>query len=909
MPTAEYDLILTKLSPPLSGRGTVVRSRLIPSIADAALPKLTLITAPAGFGKTTLMSQWQTAALDAGMAAAWVSLEADDGDVRQFLSYVMGALKKADSALGRDALELLSAQASVKPQKIIGRLVNDLVVEGRSIVLFLDDYHAVDNDDVNNALSILINLAPTNFHIVLGSRNTPGLPVASLRVKGELREFTLSDLRFVNEEAQDFVKHVRGLALSNEQIKILQERTEGWVAGLQLATLFHGGTDDWNGFISAFSGTLREVADYLTVDVLNRQPADVREFLLRTSILDRINSNLSQAVTDNPFASRILAQIESQNLFILPLDKNRQWYRYHHLFGDFLFNQLKRENPDVISSLYIKASISCVEEGLPIEAVNYALKAHDYDRAAALVDEYGHTMLKTGAMPRVNEWIKRLPEEILERRPQLLLHQCWALFHMRDPENTEVLLEKAVKLFAQQRASGQTKDTMSEQRFEAELRAIKSGIAIAYDDIETTLSLAIDTFERSSGTMSWIAAAISNIRGYACLASGRFVEARAVLARARQSHKDFSASYGIVYSDCFLGMVEMAEGHLHAAAALFQQASDVAEKEGCNAPGIAVASILRGTVLYEWNKLADAEALIVPYLNLIDECGHIEAHVMGTLTMIRIMIAQDRMLDAREYLNRALVSCGAPYFKRYRILVIYEEVKNLLRQGNKSLAKMWAEESGILLTGASSCNGQSWDRVGCFQDIIRARLALADGNATEALALINPVLSAARKAGRWYRVLELLLLQSQILQTLGKERLAVASMLEALTMAEPERYMRLFLDQGNGVRDFLRDHASDFTTVGHYVKQILTMFDGGAKPLQQKVMLETEGGFLLEPLSMRESDVLRLMSVGHSNKLIAEELFIAENTVKWHIKNIFQKLGVENRTAAVLAAQNMKLIY
>lgn len=915
------DLILTKLSPPVSGRGTVLRQRLTGSMREEGLRKLTLVTAPAGFGKTTLMTQWYQVVAEAGVAPCWLSLAPEDREVRQFLAYVIGALRTIDPAIGGDAAELLESQASVQPHKVIGRIVNDLVVEGRAVALFLDDYHAVDGAEVAEVLSTLLALAPANFHLVIASRSTPGLPVASLRVRGDLREFGVADLRFDDCETERFLKAGRAPMLDHRQLAALQERTEGWAAGLQLASLSLDGPGGWDGFIASFSGSLREVADYLAADVLNRQRPEIRDFLLKTAILDRLSAPLCEAVTGRADAQRLLEDIEAEGLFILPLDRERRWYRYHHLFADFLRLQLERTLPQSLRDLNSRASRWFAAAGLPLEAVAYAMKAEDYDAAAALVEEHAHAMLKVGAMARVEEWIGGLPPSVIDRRPRLPIYRCWALFHMRSPDKALVELRRAEALIAERQARGESIGGLTAAQITAEIQALRAGIAIAFDDVDAAIDLAIEPAERAPGAMTWIAAVLSNIRGYALLARGQFHEARQALARAREAHRDFDAPFGIVYADCFLGMVELAEGHLHAAAALFQQAADIAERGGCLAPGIAVANVLRGVVLYEWNRLSDAEGLIAPYLGLLDECGHVEAQVLGYLTMARIKEAQDRQPEAKAYFNRVRAICGRTLFERQRVQGLHEEIRALLRRGDLETARDRLREEQITLDHPPESAGAPWDRIRALHDLIRARLHIAAGHGAAALALIAPTLEAARTAGRRQRIIELLLLQAKALQMTGAAAAARAALCEAVTLGESERYMRHFLDEGDYVRDLLagllgvldRDGSgqdAEAPVPAHYLRQLVAGFEPLARPAPAVPprAADADGPLLLEPLSGRENNVLVLMAAGKSNRAIARELAITENTVKWHIKNIFQKLGVENRTSAVLAAQQMKIV-
>ncbi|HET6629982.1 MAG TPA: LuxR C-terminal-related transcriptional regulator [Woeseiaceae bacterium] len=897
MPASD-ELIQTKLSPPVSGRRVIPRRRLAAALAAGGLPKLTLVTAPAGFGKTTLMSQWYHALAEGDPKPCWISLDGGDGDVRQLLSYIVGALRSVDSGIGADALELLESQASIKTHRVIGRLVNDLVVEDRSVALFLDDYHSIDGATVGEVVTTLLDLAPAKFHLVIGSRSAPGLPVARLRARGDLKEFTAADLRFDAGEADAFLRAVRGLALKRDQVAVLQERVEGWAAGLQLATLSYGGDEAWESFVRSFRGSMREVADFLAADVLNRQRPELRAFLLDTAVLDRMTAPLCEAVTGRPDAQPLLEEVEDRNLFIVPLDRERRWYRYHHLFADFLRDRLKREQPGRAAELNGRASRWFAEQNSPVEAVAHALKAEEYDQVAQLVEEHALHMLGRGDMPRVDEWIRRLPDGLVERRPRLQLYQCWALFHMRQPERAAASLQRAERAIAELRAAaGSGVDGMTAEAVGQEITALRAGVAISMDDIDAAKFHAAQPTVLNPGAMTWSAAAMANIHGYACLARSEFAEARIAIARARAAHADFGSTFGIVYADCFLGMVEMAEGRLNAAAALFQQAADVSRRGACQAAGTAVANVLRGAVLYEWNRLGDAEALIAPSIALLDECGHVQAQVLGYCVLGKIKHAQARHPEASSFFNSILAICDHDRLRRQRVAVVHESARLLLRDGDIEAARVLARGDGVDFAAAPECDGMSWDRIACLHDLIRARIALAENRPDRVIELVEPGLAVARAVGRRPRAIELLLLVAEAEVLRGGRTAAMAALAETLSLAEPERFIRTFVDHGRSLLPLLRSVQPR----SRYLESVIAAFECAAAVGKGEALP-------LESLSGRESEVLALMASGKGNRAIASELAIAENTVKWHVKNIFQKLGVENRTAAVLAAQKMALI-
>jgi len=419
-------LIRTKLRLPLTRPGLVARPRLQARIAEGLRRPLTLITAPAGFGKTTLVA---SCVAGCGMPAAWLSLDRDDNQSGRFLRYLVAALREADPAIGGEAAQLTSAAFRASPEAILTSLVNDLDTAAVEIALVLDDYQFIHSPVVHAQVAFLLDHCPQTFHLVIATRSDPPLPLARLRARAQTVEFRAADLSFTRFEAAQFLNDGMGLGLDAEAVALLAERTEGWIAGLQMAALSMRGRDDADGFIQAFAGTNRFIMDFMLEEVLSRESEEVQAFLLQTAILARLTGPLCDAVTGAVGGQTMFEGLERRNLFVVPLDDERRWYRYHHLFADLLQTRLQHQaGPARVAELRSRAAAWCEQNGQVADAVNYALAAQDYQRASSLIEQYWHVAANTGEIETAWSWLSALPEDEIKRNVSLAIARCWLLW-------------------------------------------------------------------------------------------------------------------------------------------------------------------------------------------------------------------------------------------------------------------------------------------------------------------------------------------------------------------------------------------------------------------------------------------------------------------------------------------------
>jgi len=463
--------------------GLILRKRLGGMLVAGNLPKLVLVTAPAGYGKTTLLAQYFDLLGRKDYHCVWFSVDRSDSEPAEFLRYLINALQTEIADLGEESLRKLESRSQVDPDEIVVGLINEIAATAQEIVIFLDDFHHAESGTVTQIIRTFIAHGPWNLHFLLASRTLPALSVASLRAHAEVVDITTEDLRFSALESTQFLRDARGLDLSDAQIDTLFRRTEGWVAGLQLASLSLHQSGRRDELIQSFSGKAREVAEYLALDVLNGFPQDIQVFLLYTSILERMSSESCQYLVGRDDCQDVLDQLEVST-FLLPLDQSRTWYRYQHLFREFLLSELQRRFPAVIDDLYKQASLWFAEQHFDNEAVSYALESGDSDRAALLVEQQATRLLQRGQMPRLYNWLSKLPETIIERRPRLPMLRCWALFHMNQPKEAAQALHQAQHIIASLKdsARGETGEELA--ALQEEMKVLRAGVACARDDVE-----------------------------------------------------------------------------------------------------------------------------------------------------------------------------------------------------------------------------------------------------------------------------------------------------------------------------------------------------------------------------------------------------------------------------------------
>ena len=907
-------LLDTKLYVPRSRRGLVPRPRLSERLDRGAVSKLVLVSAPAGFGKTTLLAEWLTAATADGWSSAWLSLDQRDNDPALFWTYLVAALRKAEPGVGGGVLSLL--QSPQPPSEaILATLLNDLSGISNDVVLVLDDYHVIDAGDVQDGMTFLLEHLPAQVHLVIASRADPALPLARLRGRGELVEIRAVDLRFTPDEAAAYLNGVMGLALTSRDVAALEGRTEGWIAALQLAALSMQGRDDIAGFIAGFAGDDRYIVDYLAEEVLQRQPEHVRSFLLQTSILDRLSGSLCDAVTGQDGGKAKLVALERGNLFLVPLDDRRRWYRYHHLFADVLQAHLLDEQPDDVPDLHRRASAWYEENGEPSEAINHALATEDFARAADLLERAIPAMRRTRQQRAVRGWIEALPDELVCARPVLSVGHAGALLVDGEIEGVEDRLRDAEQRLNTATGQGIPDGHMSWagmdvveaeefRRLPGVIEVYRAALAQARGEVLDTVRHARRALELSPHEEHLVRASAAGFLGLASWASGD-------LADAHREYAECMAGLQLVGYDsdalgCAIALadIRVAQGRLGEAVRTYQQALQRAPEQGGSVlPGTADMYVGMSQIHRERDDLPAATADLLRSQELGEHTGLPQNRYRWRVAMARIREAERDLDGALDLLNEAERLYVGDFFPNVRPVPAMR-ARVWVAQGRLGEAHSWVRERGL-----STTDDLSYLRE--FEHITLSRVLLArhkehsEGSMHDATRLLERLLVAAEEGGRTGSVIEILVQQALAHQTEGDLPAALAPLKRAVTLSEPEGYVRVFVDEGPPMAALLRAaareaHGEQKGIAPSYVRRLLaavTKTEGNA-PANQG---------LIEPLSERELVVLRLLGTDLDGPDIARELIVSLSTVRTHTQKIYAKLGVNNRRAAVRRSEELNL--
>jgi len=900
-------MIATKLYLPPSRPGIVQRPRLIDQLNRHLHRKLTLISAPAGFGKTTLVSEWVAVC---GRPVAWLSLDEAESDIVRFLTYLIAALQTIAGHIGTMALPVLETGQPLPVEAILTSLVNDIAAVPNNFILILDDYHLVDNPAVDRALGFLLEHWPPQMHLAITTREDPNLPLARLRMRDQLTELRAADLRFTPSEAAEFLNQVMGLALSAEEVAALESRTEGWIAGLQLAALSMKGRQNASEFIEAFAGDHRYIVDYLVEEVLRRQPEALRVFLLQTSILDRLNGPLSDAVTGQPGGTARLEALQRGNFFLIPLDDRRHWYRYHHLFADVLRAHLAAEHPDQLPVLHTRASQWYEQDGSAPEAIRHALAARDFERAAALIERALPVMRQHRQEATLLSWFRALPDELFRRRPMLSVHAAGVFLQNGQLEGVAARLRDAERWLGE--VVGERPvyaDEEDFQRLPGLVAMYHAGMALIRGDVAGTMQYARRVMALARADDAFIRGAASALMGLASWTEGDLETAHQMFAGGMGYLQKAGFISDVIGGSLTLSDIRITQGRLREALSNYERGLQLATQPG-GQPLRGAADMLVGMseIYREYNELDAA----TQYLRRSKELGELNGlpknPYRSRVALARILAARGEFDGALNLLDEAERVYEGDFSPNFRPVAAIR-ARLWIMAGRFSQAHNWAREQGL-----SAGDDLSYLRE--FEHITLARLLLAqaridggDSSIGEVLGLLERLRQAAEDGGRLGSAIEILVLQSLAHQVQGDLPAALVQLERALTLAEPAGYVRVFVDEGAGLAQLLEE-ATRRGIRPHYARRLLSAFAGERHSLTGEGTQPTTpaSSALHEPLSQRELEILRLFQSELSGPEIAQELVIALSTLRTHTKSIYGKLNVNSRRAAVSRAVEMGLI-
>jgi len=867
----------------------VARPRLVEKLTAGMHGPLTLISAPVGYGKTTLMSEWHTGS-GGDFPAAWLSLDSNDDDLERFLKYLTAALESIKPGIGSNTDSLLSSPQLPPLEAILTTFINDIDSCNKHIVLVLDDYHVITDPAIHNALSFILDHCPSKLHLVILTRVDPPFPLARLRVQKQLTEIRAADLRFTVREIEDFLTNVMQLKLPAADIQALETQTEGWIAGLQLAALSIQGNDDFSTFMENFSGSHHYVMDYMIEEVLNRQPEEIKSFLLQTSILERMNASLCNSLLQRTDSQSMLERLELRNLFVIPLDEQRQWYRYHHFFTDLLRNRLRHSNPEKIPELHHLASAWYLKNGYLAEALEHAISGGHYEEAAEMIENQGNSMLANGAWGQLLKWLKTLPDEFIHTRPLLAIFYIWGLVlssQMEEVERRLLDLEHAL--------SKSSFPIEENQILHWHLQAIHGRAAYLSGDFQMAVDLTSEALEHLDEQEKTFRSILGITLGSSYFLAGELSDASRILAETQKvSQQADNLMYAIDAAGA-LAQIQEAQGNLHDAAETYQEIIRLSEKHVNT--NLMAAYLNLGNVLYEWNKLEEAKNKYQACLDISEKIHSPDGTLFALLGLAKTSQAQgDDDLSAKFIRQAEQI---LPHFSQ-SILGIYAEAllaQIALSRGDLKAAVNWADK--LVLPAEESLISNLFMRKVEYLTI--ARMMILQNRAEEAEIFLEKVYNAAVAAGLYSCQIEALALITFVRGQQNNTSGAMMALVQALEFAKPAGYIRVFADVGEPFIELLQQ-AGLQSNLRVYVQKILAAI-GSAEP-----SAPAGGSNLPEALSEREREVLELLALGKTNKEIAQSLFLATGTVKKHLNNIYSKLGVSNRTECTRRAQEMKLI-
>jgi LuxR family maltose regulon positive regulatory protein len=902
-------LVTTKVRLPRTRQVLVPRPRLREALVRYEGRKLTLISAPAGFGKTTLLSEWLEDRSRDGRLVAWLSLEEADNDQALFLAYLVSALRSdLGEGIGEGILAALRLPEFPRVEAIVGALINELADVRHEVTIVLDDYHVIHSGPVHEATSFLLEHLPENVHLVISGRADPPIPFAKLRARDQVTEIRATELRFTTEEATVFLKGVMGLTLSAADVAALEEVTEGWIAALQLAALSMRDREDISGFVETFSGSNRHVLDFLAEEVLERQPAGMSEFLLKTSVLERMHAPLCDALTGRSDGQQMLERLEHDNLFVIALDDERRWYRYHHLFADVLRSRLQGEQPERIRELHHRAAAWYEQNGWTSEAVRHALAAQEHDRAADLVERVARKMWNRGEVMTLLSWLEALPEETKRRRPQLLLQYSAALLWAGRLDDVEPLvreIERAVGV------SGEGRDEDLQSSADEPLRRVLLGFLAAVRSWRAYLKGephgAIALAQRALELLPEEDVELRSFAAFRLAEAYRTADdleaASAAFAETAELGRAAGHEYLVLRAMSRQAKLQVARGRLRKADHLLQRALLFAvERGGDSLPATGEVHVVIGELLYERDELEAAADRLKEGIRLAERMGQLDTLVEGYVALSRVEMAQGNVESALERAREASKLAERSGAAEAIVEAAAWNARLHLTRNDSTAAVLELERiAGVPAVSVSMVRESA--------QIALARLTVARGEHEEALRLLEGLRQSTEAAGRTGKLIEILTLQAVALWERNRREQAVGSLTRALALAEPEGYVRTLVDEGAKVGELLsailearqRGHPDATRIPARYLAKLLAIH-------AQESATPGAGERLSEPLSERELEVLALVASGKSNLEIASSLFVSLSTVKTHINNLYRKLGARSRTQAIARARDLDLI-
>ncbi len=921
-------LLRTKLFVPPLRTNLISRPHLVERVDQGLQPghKLTFISAPAGFGKTTLVSEWVgnlgregENGSKAADGVAWLSLDEGDNDPTRFLTYLIAALNRADeehAAVGKGTLGMLQSSQLPPTETVLTPLINELAATPEERILILDDYHLIESQAVHEILSFLLENMPPQMHLVIATREDPNLPLARLRARGQLAELRAADLRFSPTEAAEFLNRVMGLNLSMADVAALESRTEGWIAGLQLAAISMQGHGDAAQLIKSFTGSHRLVMDYLMEDVLNQQPKHVQEFLLQTAVLSKLTGPLCDALTGQDDGQATMEMLERANLFIIPLDSERRWYRYHHLFADLLRQRLKQTQEELLPILHRRASEWHQQNEHVDESIEHALRGEDVERAVNLIEGHVDDLWGRGEHAKLKRWLDKLPETMVCAKPRICIFYAWYMFVSGQHEAADRSLQAMEQIF--DRSGGDADETERQHGSlladsdRAELQGRAAAVRAFMDSHQGDLAGMI---RHARQALAYLPEHDRTWRGLVAIVLGDVYGFKGDMAAAYEARTDALKTceaagdiYYILLASMKVAITLRSQGRLQLTREFCQQQIEVAHESGLSHAALTgLLQMILGEVLAELNYLDEALAQATEGVELTERSVDLSLLGWGYMCLIRILVSRGEMAATEalvQKMDRVARESQVPPWIMNQLATWGTRLR--LAQGKLDEASQWASQQALKM-GSELEAGDGIDFFQLFDYIMLGRVLIAEKRLDEAAGLLTSLLVSAKAGGRTARVIEILLLQALACQAQGDIDQAISKLRQALATAEPEGFIRIFADEGAPMARLL-DEALRRGIAPGYVGRLLAAFSSDYPIPADITTSKADPPELTESLSEREIEVLQLIAGGLTNSEIASRLYLSLNTVKAHTRNIYSKLDAHNRTQAVARARALNIL-
>ena len=894
-------LLATKIVPPRLPVGLIDRPRLVRFAADAENKRLTVIKAPAGFGKTSLALTWLQPLRARGVSVAWLSIDAEDDEPVRFVYHLARALRHACGNLGESAIGLAAAASLTPAQSIISALINEFVAVGDEVCIFLDDYHLISLPAVHDALWFLIENMPSNVHVVLCTRIAPPLPLARLRAGNGLLELDVSMLRFDFEETRCFIEHECPGRLQPASIKALFARTEGWAAALRItASVLSRDSSKPHTEAAPPSGALYPFAAYLG-DIVERLPSPMVEFMLRTSILDRLTAPLCEAITGVKSSQAMLESIAARHLLLEPMDTEGKWFRFHHLMGEYLHQRLQTHHEDEVAHLHRRACQWYSKNALWTDAVKHAISAGDIEDAVSLIGHCAMTLVTKGDLLTLLGWQRQLPARLMRSQVKVTLAIAWGMALAMRFDEVLPLLDSIEREAASTSADPEC--------IHWECLAIRAVVAAFQDDAYRALALAERCLERPSTDM-WTINVASYVARFGHWKAGNLEAHYAVPWIPYVSEEDPRNVFASVYRLCMLGHVEMQQLHFPLAERYFLESMRLAEHHaGPKSIAVALVAPMIGQLRYEQGRLDEAEALAADLMSVVDAAVFLDSALIAYWLLVRIAVARSNIVQAHALLDRAQKLSYARQWDRMNAAVLMERTRLCLVEGRVAEATASVAQLDRLAASAQAAGSSAAPDIATYWGLAAAYLAMAQGRAQDGADALNAALQTLERQRASYFALRLRVVLAVVWMTADERALAVEAFMEVLKAGAPVGLYQTIVEKGpcivpllQAVRDEMRVTQQSKELVA-YVDHLLDSSRALYEPVEK-----TDRNAEREPLSMRERDIVQLIARGQSNKEIARTLGIAPETVKSHVKSVFVKLAVEKRAQAVARAQSLGLV-